>query len=220
MGDDRELLDEQIAYYRARAGEYDATSTVEDDPFGAEADRIREALRAFAPRGRVIEIAAGTGQWTGLLADHADELVVTDASPEMLDLNAGKVGERGIRYEVADAFSLPPTGDFDVAFFGFFLSHVPEGRFTAFWDVVDGLLAPDGRVFFVDEAAHGLWDEDWLDADGGIVRRTLRDGTRHRAVKVLWTPADLTARLLEEGWRVVVLGSGPFLWGEGGRAAR
>ncbi len=61
MDTERELLDEQIRYYRARAPEYDATSTPEDDPFAEAGNRVRDALRAFAPRGRVIELAAGTG---------------------------------------------------------------------------------------------------------------------------------------------------------------
>lgn len=85
--------------------------------------------------------------------------------------------------------------------------------FQPFWRVLEGLLTPGGRVFFVDEAAHGLWEEDWIDA--GVVRRTLRDGTAHRAVKVLWAPTDLEARLEQLGWKVAVERSGPFLWGSG-----
>jgi demethylmenaquinone methyltransferase/2-methoxy-6-polyprenyl-1,4-benzoquinol methylase len=217
MDTDRELLDEQIRYYRARAPEYDATSTPEDDPFAEAGNRVRDALRAFAPRGRVIELAAGTGQWTGLLADTADELIVTDASPEMLELNAAKVGERGQRYRVADAFDLEPTHAHDVVFFGFFLSHVPRGRFPAFWSVVEGLLAPAGRVFFVDEAAHGLWDEDWIDEDAGIVRRTLAGGDSHRAVKVLWRPDELERELKALGWNASVHWDPPFYWGSASR---
>ena len=49
MDPDRELIDEQIAYYRARAGEYDATSIPEGDPLEAHTDRIRDALRASVP---------------------------------------------------------------------------------------------------------------------------------------------------------------------------
>ena len=211
MASDRELIDEQIAYYRARAAEYDETSTPADDPFAADAERIREAIRAFEPRGRVLELAAGTGQWTGLLAECADELVVTDASPEMLTLNAAKVGDPSIRYDVADAFALEATHDHDVVFFGFFLSHVPLGRFEAFWRVLEGLLAPDGRVFFVDEAAHGLWDESWIES--GVVRRTLRDGTAHRAVKVLWEPTELRNGLTAMGWDASAQQEGPFYWG-------
>jgi SAM-dependent methyltransferase len=211
--EDRELIDEQIAYYRARAVEYDATSIPEGDPFADAADRIRAALREFGPRGRVLELAAGTGQWTGILADHAEQLVVTDASPEMLELNRAKVGERGIEYRVADAFAMAASHGFDVVFFGFFLSHVPASLFEPFWSVVDGLLAPGGRVFFVDEAAHGMWDEDWIDRDAGIVRRPLTDGRVHRAVKVLWTPEDLEQRLGELGWDASVTRDGPFYWG-------
>lgn len=209
--EDRTLLDDQIRYYRARAAEYDATSTPEDDPFAADADRIREALHAFAPRGRVLELAAGTGQWTRLLAEYADELTVTDASPEMLELNAAKVGDPSIHYDVADAFALEASHDHEVVFFGFFLSHVPLGRFVAFWRALEGLLAPNGRVFFVDEAAHGLWDESWIES--GVVRRTLRDGTAHRAVKVLWEPAELRGRLTAMGWDASAQQEGPFYWG-------
>ena len=216
MPSDRELLDDQIAYYRARAAEYDATFP-DGDPFAAHAEAVREALSTFAPVGRVIELAAGTGQWTGLLADHADELTVTDAAPEMLELNRRKVGDRGIRYGVADAFALEPTHDHDVVFFGFFLSHVPPGRFEAFWDLLKGLLAPGGRVFFVDEGRHFMWREDWVDEDAGIVRRPLVDGTVHRAVKVLWSPEELEERLRGLGWNASVTAEGPFYWGTSSR---
>jgi SAM-dependent methyltransferase len=212
---DRDLIDEQIAYYRARAGEYDATSPSPDgDPFAPAANAIRGELRAFAPRGRVIELAAGTGQWTGLLADFADELLVTDSSSEMLDLNRVKTGPRGnVTYAVADALALAATHDRDTVFFGFFLSHVPPTRFDAFWDVVAGVLAPGGRVFFVDEGRHFLWREDWIDEEAGVVRRPLTDGTSFRAVKVLWRAQDLQARLEALGWDASVHDETPFYWG-------
>jgi demethylmenaquinone methyltransferase/2-methoxy-6-polyprenyl-1,4-benzoquinol methylase len=213
MASDRELLDEQIAYYRARAGEYDATSTIDDDPFAEQTGRVRAALEAFAPRGRVLELAAGTGQWTAQLADHAGELLATDASPEMLDLNRAKVGERpNVRYEVADAFAPDLAATFEVVFFGFFLSHVPPERFAGFWRSLETLLAPGGRVFLVDEADHGLWEEDWIDRDAGIVRRPLNDGSVHRAVKVLYRAEDLEARLERMGWDASVHPELPFYW--------
>lgn len=212
--DDGELIAEQIAYYRARAAEYDATSMPEGDPFAAHGNAIHHALRAFEPRGRVLEIAAGTGQWTAILANYADELVVTDASREMLAINADKVGEHAhVRRDVADAFALPATRDFDVVLFGFFLSHVPPGRFEPFWEVVAGLLRPGGRAFFVDEAWPGVSVEDWIDPAAGITRRRLLDGSPHRAVKVLWRPDELERRLTELGWDASVHAEGPFYWG-------
>ena len=58
------LLAEQVAYYRARAEEYDETGVVSAE---LERSRLRAALAAFRPRGRVLELACGTGQWTGQL---------------------------------------------------------------------------------------------------------------------------------------------------------
>ena len=166
----------------------------------------------------MLEIAAGTGQWTGQLADQADELLVTDASPEMLELNRAKVGDRDhVRHEVADALTLEPTHAFDAVFFGFFLSHVPPGHFEAFWRVLEGVLAPGGRVHFVDEADHGLWEEDWIDREAGLIHRTLRDGQVHRAVKILWRPDELEARLGELGWTASVRLEMPFYWGQASR---
>jgi SAM-dependent methyltransferase len=214
MDPERELIDEQIAYYRARAAEYDATSTPEGDPLEADTSRIRAALRALAPRGRVLELAAGTGQWTGLLAEYADELLVTDASPEMLELNRSRLGERpNVRHHLADALSFRAVRTYDVVFLGFFLSHVPNAIFDGFWASLAGLLEADGRVLFVDEGHHDLWDETWVDREAGIVIRPLTDGSVHRAVKVLWRPEDLELRLGELGWHASVTSEGPFYWG-------
>lgn len=214
----RDLLDDQIAYYRARAAEYDRTTTSEPGTEdGQHGERARAALRRFAPRGRVLEIAAGTGQWTGLLAERADEVLAVDSSPEMLAINARRTADPRVRYVVADAFALPPSPIHDAVFFGFFLSHVPVDRFDEFWGTVAGQLAPGGRVFFVDEARHEARHEDWMDERRGIVRRTLADGSVHRAVKVLWTPRALEQRLGSIGWHATVQGSGPFYWGAAGR---
>ena len=218
MDPERELIDEQIAYYRARAAEYDATSSPEDDAFAADTARIRDAVRAFEPRGRVLELAAGTGQWTGLLAEFADELLVTDASPEMLELNRSRVGERpNVRYHLADALALRAARNYDVVFFGFFLSHVPPASFDGFWAGLVGLLEPGGRVFFVDEGLHDRWREDWIDRGAGIVNRPLMDGSVHRAVKVLWRPENLERRLGELGWHASIRSEGPFYWGSASR---
>jgi SAM-dependent methyltransferase len=210
--DDRSILDEQIAYYRARADEYDRTSSGGEKPFDPLFDRVRQSLRAIGPRGRVLELAAGTGQWTGVLAELADEPTATDASPEMLEINAAKVANPRVRYQVMDAFSLEPGGPWDAVFFGFFLSHVPRARFEQFWASVAGLLAPEGRVFFVDEAAGHDRTEEWADPDRDLVWRTLEDGTRHRAVKVLWTPDELEERLRQEGWIASVQAEPPFFY--------
>jgi demethylmenaquinone methyltransferase/2-methoxy-6-polyprenyl-1,4-benzoquinol methylase len=210
---DEDLVADQIAYYRARAGEYDATSTPEGDPFAGHDAAIRERIAPLV-HGSVLELAAGTGQWSGMLADHADELLVTDASPEMLELNRAKLAERSnVRYHLADALALHAARTYDVVFFGFFLSHVPPGRFDGFWGSLAPLLSLGGLVLFVDEGRHFLWREDWIDEEAGIARRQLTDGTSHRVVKVLWRANDLERRLDALGWDTDITTEGPFYAG-------
>ena len=211
-------MQDQIAYYRHRAAEYDETSTPKGDPLSPEGNELRAALRAFAPRGRVLEIACGTGSYTLELVPFADHLTAVAASPEMLELARRKVVSPKVRLVEADVFSWEPDGPYDVVFFSFWLSHVPPSQFEALWDLVDSCLAPQGRVFFMDEGRHFHWHEDFVDEAQGVVRRTLQDGSEHRAVKVLWEPDELRARLLEVGWDVEIVSTGAFYWGQGRRS--
>ncbi len=221
MPGERELIDEQIAYYRRRAAEYDATTTPPGDPFAAESEQIEAALEAFRPLGKVLELACGTGSWTRRLVLHASEITALDSSPEMIDLNRLKVNDPRVRYVVADIFSWSPDSAYDVVMFANWLSHVPPDRFDDFWALVERCLPPGGRVFFVDEAKDAWRNEERLSEEflgpsgAHLVRRRLRDGSAHRVIKVFWDPAELQARLRGMGWQVAVAGTGSFYWGEG-----
>jgi demethylmenaquinone methyltransferase/2-methoxy-6-polyprenyl-1,4-benzoquinol methylase len=219
------LLAEQIAYYRARAGEYDATGALD---VAARAE-LAAALEAFAPRGRVLELACGTGQWTAELARHATELTAVDASPEVLAINRERVGDPRVRYEQADLFAWTPPERYDVVFFSAWLSHVPPQRFDAFWALVGSCLTPDGRVFAIDELPAAAAGERPLeDAPAPAVERVLTSGARHRTVKVFYEPEELTRRLAALGWRVEVrtvgwrffYAAGEPTFSAGGRCAR
>ena len=207
-----QLLSEQAAYYNA-LGE-DILHQGLDLPGGQE---LEEALEAFRPAGRVLELACGPGVWTGQLLRHATEITAVDASPEMLAAAAARAGSDRVRFVRADLFDWVPDRRYDVVFFGFWLSHVPPGRFDAFWSLVDAGLAEDGRVFFADDAyrtpgelVHGT--------SSSTIRRQLADGTSYELVKVPYQPADLEERLRRTGWDITVTAtSGPFYWGAGRR---
>ena len=118
-----DLLEEQKRYYAARAPEYDdwwhrrGRYELEPDALArwradiAEADT---ALEAFAPRGSVLELAAGTGLWTRKLVRLADRVVAVDANRETLALNTDEA-----ELVVADVFDWEPGEEFDVVFFSF-----------------------------------------------------------------------------------------------------
>jgi SAM-dependent methyltransferase len=82
------LLAEQVAYYRARAHEYDGGAL---ELAGGE--ELEAAVEEFQPAGDVLELACGPGTWTPQLVRHADTLTAVDSSPEMLAIPARRVGD-------------------------------------------------------------------------------------------------------------------------------
>lgn len=204
-GDD--LLAEQVAYYRAAAGEYSV-----DVAAGRE---LAAALDQIAPTGDVLELACGPGLWTEQLLRTADSVTAVDASPEMLARARDRVGAVRVHFVQADLFAWKAEGRYDFIFFGFWLSHVPLNRFDRFWEMVRDALNPGGRVFFVDDNART--PEELVYGDKSpVVERRLQDGTAYRAVKVPHQPEALQARLYSLGWDVTVTASsGPFYWGIG-----
>ena len=56
---------------------------------------VFSALDAFAPRGDVLELAYGTGEWTIRLAESATRVVGVDAAPEMRELALAKLHDAG-----------------------------------------------------------------------------------------------------------------------------
>jgi SAM-dependent methyltransferase len=214
-GDDLDdLLSEQISYYRARAPEYEAGTL--DLPGGEE---IEDALDSFRPTGDVLELACGPGQWTKRLLRHAQSVTAIDSSPEMLAMASRQVGhDDRVGFVQADLFRWRPDRQFDLVFFGFWLSHVPLERFDAFWLMVAECLTPRGRVFFADDAYRT--PDELIEGDlSTTIQRRLEDGTGFRAVKVPHTASGLEWRLREMGWQIEVRQtSGPFYWGSGSRA--
>lgn len=205
-----QLLDDQLAYYRALAPEYEDHAL----PF-AGGDELYAALDRFRPTGDVLELACGTGHWTGRLLGHARQVTAVDGSPEMLSIVSSRITSERVRFICADIFTWQPDRRFDVVFFGFWLSHVPLERFRSFWALVADCLEPDGRVFFVDDG-YRTPDELVEGEASSTIRRRLNDGTPHRAVKVPHEPAELERRLSALGWSVTVTPtSGPFYWGSG-----
>jgi SAM-dependent methyltransferase len=161
-GDDREVLAEQIEYYRARVDEYDDSyerrgrhdhGHEANETWLRELGEVRAALDRLPLNGAdVLELAAGTGVWTEALTGQASRVMAVDAVPEMLERNRARLGARAAKvdYVRADLFSWRPPRAFDAVVFCFWLSHVPAGLLDAFLGDVAYMLCPRGWVFFAD----------------------------------------------------------------------
>jgi demethylmenaquinone methyltransferase/2-methoxy-6-polyprenyl-1,4-benzoquinol methylase len=211
---------EQKRYYAERAPEYDdwwyrrGRYELDADALArwqADAAEAEAALEALAPAGRVLELAAGTGIWTRKLVRLAERVVAVDANAETLALNTSEA-----ELVRADVFEWEPAERFDLVFFSFWLSHVPEERFDEFWALLRATLVPGGRVFLVDSGA-GDTAHTGSDQSDGEETRSLADGRTFRIVKRRWRPDELAGRVRPLGFELDLRDSanGHFLYGGG-----
>jgi demethylmenaquinone methyltransferase/2-methoxy-6-polyprenyl-1,4-benzoquinol methylase len=214
MATDR-LLQDQIDYYRARAGEYDEwwfrTGRYDRGPefnvsWRADVGEVERALADWLNvrrARRVLELACGTGLFTRLLAPKVGRVTAIDASPEVLAINRARVAARNVEYIDADLFEWRPQERYDAVFFSFWLSHVPDERFASFWETVRSALRPGGAAYLIDSAfdpTSTAKDHPVPGRDAGIVTRRLNDGREFRIVKLFYEPATLETKLAGVGF--------------------
>ena len=218
------ILADQVRYYRARAAEYDQWflrqgrydhGAAHTASWNREVDEVRAELAELAPLGEALELACGTGLWTWLLADMATKVTAVDASPEVIALNTRRLTEAGthrrVDYVEADLFQWRPARQYDFVFFGFWLSHVPDDEFDAFWGRVENSLNPGGRVFFVDSLPVSSSKAAGHPPDtAGKSVRELGDGRRFTIVKVFYDPTALERRLGQLGFVGTVTSTDTF----------
>ena len=218
---DSQILDGQIAYYRARASEYDEWfmrqgrynhGDAHTRQWFTEVEEIQQALALFNPTGNVLEIASGTGWWTEQLARYADTIVAVDAAMETIEINkqrlqAAQVPAEKVKYVHTNIFEWNQDhradGQFDAAFFSFWLSHVPSDRFDEFWALVRRSLKPNGRVFVIDSLYNQdstANDQRLSEPENPIMQRRLNDGRTFDIVKIFYRLDELTERLHALGW--------------------
>lgn len=219
-------------YYRARAEEYDQwfyrqgrfdRSPETNARWFTELETVYAALEEVQLTGDVVELAAGTGIWTARLAGSAAGVTAIDAAPEMIEINRAKVASDLVTYQLADLFTWRPERQFDGAFCGFWLSHVPLARLDEFLRVVASALRPGGRFFFVDSRREptGTSADQRLPAPGQetMVRR-LNDGREFEIVKNFYDPAVLASQFLAAGLAMTVRETpNYFIYGAGHKLA-
>ena len=203
---DRTMID----YYEARAPEYDdwylrrgryARGAIHDAAWNAELDAAGRWLDALPWQGELVELAAGTGWWSPLLASRG-ELSLYDASPAALDRARERLVAHDLRahLHVRDAWAAPDR-PVDGLFMGFWLSHIPRERLDAFLALARAWLKPGGRFAAIDslpDAASGAADHP-EPADDLAVRH-LADGREFTIVKVYYAPEELAAALERAGF--------------------
>jgi demethylmenaquinone methyltransferase/2-methoxy-6-polyprenyl-1,4-benzoquinol methylase len=201
---------EMVAYYEARAPEYDdwylrrgrySHGPIHDAAWDAELDAAGRWLDGLPIRGEIVELAAGTGWWSPLLASKG-EASLYDAAEAPLGRARERLVAHGLRahLHVRDAWA-EPDRPVDALFTGFWLSHVAVDRLPAFLQLARRWLKPGGVYAFIDsldDPQSGAADRT-PNVDGISVRR-LSDGREFRIPKIHHRPADLADALRAAGF--------------------
>lgn len=121
-------------YYADRAAEYDEVYRKPERQ--ADLATLRRVLPPLVAGRRVLEVAAGTGYWTEVLATTAVAITATDINAETIAIAAQRrYGPAQVSLRTADAYRLDAVpGEFDLVFCGFWWSHIGRadiGRFLA-----------------------------------------------------------------------------------------
>jgi SAM-dependent methyltransferase len=214
---------EMVAYYAARAAEYDdwylrrgrySHGAIQDAVWNAELDAAGRWLDGLAMQGRIVELAAGTGWWSPLLAEKG-ELWLFDANEAPLERARDRLLAHGLRahLHIRDAWAEPEGDSAGGLFAGFWLSHVERARTVDFLRLGGRWLGPGGRIAIIDslpDPESGAADHDPVATDDRS-RRRLADGREFTVIKVHRTPEETAASLAEAGFvDVDVTTSGRF----------
>jgi SAM-dependent methyltransferase len=199
-----------LAYYEARAPEYDdwylrrgryERGPVHDAAWSAELDMAGRWLDELPIAGEIVELAAGTGWWSPLLASKG-ELSLYDAATGPLERARERLVAHRLRahLHVRDAWADPDRA-VDAVFTGFWLSHVPRARLDAFLGIVRSWLKPGGTFAFIDSLLdpQSSAADHPTPADDVSVRR-LDDGREFTIVKVYYAPGELEEALKRAGF--------------------
>ncbi len=226
-----DLLQHQIEYYRARAPEYDEwfyrlgrydRGAAHTRQWEAEAQIVRDQLHSQAGFDHILELAPGTGIWTEQLVRIGARLTALDASPEMIAINRAKLASDRVDYQLADLFAWQPQRQYDMIFFGFWLSHVPAAKLDAFLRTVQAALKPGGRLFIVDSLEPDLANSRTQTENlaGERQQRVLKDGRRYEIVKIYYGQTELADTLRHHGFDIEVRATENFfLYADGRRAS-
>jgi SAM-dependent methyltransferase len=201
-------------YYRERALEYDRVYLKPERQ--GDLYRIREWLSTVFDGRRVIEVAAGTGYWTDVIADAALEIVATDVNMATLQVAAGRrTWSHSVAFVEADACALEGvSGHFDAALAGFFWSHLPLTVIDTFLKGLFQRIEPGALVVILDNRyVEGSNQKiTRTDEDGNTYQtRSLDSGAMYEVLKNFPTPKFLRSKLVSLATDIDVL-EWEFYW--------
>ena len=175
------------AYYAQRAKEYD--EIYEKPERQEDIAWMQQWLATRFPNQRVLEVACGTGYWSQYIARSAILLDGIDVNPPVIELAQTRHYADGcrIRFFEDDAYQLDNVVDqYDAAFAGFWVSHIPKQNLDAFFSRLHRRLLPGAQVVMIDNRfvrEHSTSVHRYDEYGNGYQVRQLNSGEQFEVLK-------------------------------------
>ncbi len=188
--------DEMMRYYCARAPEY-------EQAYYRDVPKRREELREEAERlerlvaGKtVLDLACGTGFWTGVMAKTAAGITAVDVSSEMIREAKKKQYALPVQFIQADLYNMPTQPrNYDIVALGFWFSHHPRQEYDRLFGVLTAGLGSNGLIWMIDNNPPAEFHPDEsvrTDENGNnFKRRCLNDGREFVILKNYFSRPEL-----------------------------
>jgi demethylmenaquinone methyltransferase/2-methoxy-6-polyprenyl-1,4-benzoquinol methylase len=212
-----QTIQEQIAYYKARAKEYDEwfyrigrydRGLEINQRWFDEVAALKNVVQQVGTVESILELACGTGIWTQELLKIGKQITALDASQEMIEINRQKLNKAlNVEYRQLDLFSWQPDKQYDLVFFSFWLSHVPPAKVDEFLSKVYNSVLPGGKVLLIDsyfEITSSAKDHPLQDKNEIYQRRKLNDEREFQIFKIYYQPDVLLNKLTQAGFQAEV----------------
>lgn len=210
----KETIQEQIAYYNARAKEYDEwfyrigrydRGLEINQRWFDEVAALKNVVNKVGTVESVLELACGTGIWTQELLKIGKQITALDASQEMIEINRQKLNNAlNVEYRQLDLFSWQPDKQYDLVFFSFWLSHVSPAEVDEFLSKVYDSVLPGGKVLIIDsyfEITSSAKDHPLQDKNEIHQKRKLNDEREFQIFKIYYQPDVLFNKLTQAGFQ-------------------
>ena len=182
-----------LRYYDERASEYEeayvlgtGTASIPDpEVFRREASLLAGIVERFA-RGRLVDLACGTGYWLPYYAARCSSITLIDQAPRMLQECRKKIASLDaldrvtiVQDDVLEHSFRPRA--FDSALVGFLISHLTDDEEPQLFERLKTILDADGRFLILDSA----WSPERARFNRKTERqeRRLNDGSRFEIYK-------------------------------------
>ncbi|MDF1543488.1 MAG: class I SAM-dependent methyltransferase [bacterium] len=211
--DDREEL---IQYYCQRAPEYEQIYYRDMPERRREIDDEIARLQELCKDKSVLDIPCGTGYWTAIMQDSADQIVAADLSREMLAEASGRIRNEKVSLVQAD-INKPPfaTGAFDLVALGFWLSHHPRQHFVTLFESLKRLIKPAGKIWMIENnpPAEGDRPESFgSDKHGNNFKERFLDSGKRFVIMKNYFSEEEIRELLSANFRIERLTYGKYYW--------